>query len=45
MEKYGVIPKKFTAAWFEYIWEYYKIHINLLLRSKSYEWINIWKAF
>ena len=27
MEKYGVKPKKFTAAWFDYVWEYYKLHI------------------
>ena len=27
MEKYGQIPKKFTAAWFDYVWEYYKWHI------------------
>lgn len=27
MERYGVKPKKFTAAWFDYVWEYYKLHI------------------
>lgn len=27
MEVYGEKPKKFTAAWFSYVWEYYKIHI------------------
>ena len=26
MEKYGVIPKKFTKAWWEYFWDYYKWH-------------------
>lgn len=26
MEKYGTIPPKFTKAWWEYFWEYYKIH-------------------
>ena len=26
MEKYGTIPKKFTKAWWEYFWEYYKWH-------------------
>ena len=25
-EKYGTIPKRFTKAWWEYFWEYYKIH-------------------
>lgn len=27
MEKYGQIPKRFTAAWWDYIWYYYKWHI------------------
>ncbi len=27
MEKYGVKPDRFTKAWFEYVWDYYKIHI------------------
>lgn len=27
MEKYGVKPERFTKAWFEYVWDYYKIHI------------------
>ena len=26
-EKYGTIPPKFTLAWFEYVWTYYKWHI------------------
>ena len=26
-EKYGEIPKKFTKPWWEYIWDYYKVHI------------------
>lgn len=26
-EKYGEIPKKFTKDWWEYIWDYYKVHI------------------
>lgn len=25
-EKYGTIPKRFTKAWWEYFWDYYKIH-------------------
>ena len=25
-EKYGTIPKKFTKEWWEYFWDYYKIH-------------------
>lgn len=25
-EKYGVVPKRFTKAWWAYFWEYYKIH-------------------
>lgn len=31
MEKYGTIPKKFTKAWWEYVWEYYKYHIAVAL--------------
>lgn len=26
-EKYGTIPKRFTSAWFDYVWTYYKWHI------------------
>jgi len=26
MEVYGVKPKKFTKEWWEYFWDYYKIH-------------------
>lgn len=26
MEKYGTVPKKFTKAWWEWFWTYYKIH-------------------
>lgn len=44
MEKYGKIPDKFTAAWFEYVWEYYKIHIIvtlLVIAAVVYTWIAI----
>lgn len=27
MEVYGVKPEKFTKAWWEYFWDYYKIHV------------------
>lgn len=27
MEKYGTVPKKFTKGWWEWFWEYYKIHV------------------
>lgn len=27
MEKYGVKPKRFTKAWWEYFWDYYKWHV------------------
>ena len=30
-EKYGTIPKKFTADWWGYVWEYYKWHILITL--------------
>lgn len=30
-EKYGTIPKRFTKEWFEYFWEYYKIHTIVVL--------------
>ncbi len=26
MERYGIIPKRFTKAWWEYFWDYYKWH-------------------
>ncbi len=26
-EKYGVVPKKFTRAWFDHVWTYYKWYI------------------
>lgn len=26
-EKYGTIPKKFTSAWWEYFWMYYKTYV------------------
>jgi len=26
MEKYGVVPPKFSKEWWPYFWEYYKIH-------------------
>lgn len=31
MEVYGEKPKKFTAKWWEYIWEYYKWHFVTVL--------------
>ncbi len=31
MEVYGEKPKKFTAKWWEYIWEYYKWHFVCVL--------------
>lgn len=30
-EKYGEIPKKFTKDWWEYIWDYYKVHILVIV--------------
>lgn len=27
MEKYGTVPKRFTKGWWEWFWEYYKIHV------------------
>ena len=44
MEKYGEKPKRFTAARFEYVWDYYKIHIIvgiLLIIAVVYTWIAI----
>ncbi len=44
MEKYGEIPKKFTAKWFEYIWDYYKWHIIVTLAviaAAAYTWHSI----
>ena len=26
LEKYGTVPKRFTKAWWEYFWDYYKWH-------------------
>lgn len=31
MEVYGTKPKKFTKAWWEYFWCYYKIHVFAVL--------------
>ena len=30
-EKYGEIPKIFTKDWWEYIWDYYKVHILVIV--------------
>ncbi len=41
MERYGEKPKKFTKAWFEYIWEYYKLHMIitvLVVAAIGYTW-------
>lgn len=35
MEKYGTIPKRFTKAWWEYFWEYYKWHVIIALVAGS----------
>lgn len=47
MEHYGTKPKKFTAAWFDYVWEYYKIHIIvtlLIIAAVIYTWYAIASA-
>ena len=47
MEKYGKKPKKFTVEWYEYIWEYYKLHIIvavLLVAAVVYTWVSIASA-
>lgn len=47
MEVYGEKPKKFTSAWFEYVWEYYKMHIIvtlLVIVAVVYTWIAISSA-
>ena len=47
MEVYGEKPKRFTSAWFEYVWEYYKIHIIvtlLVIIAVVYTWIAISSA-
>ena len=47
MEVYGEKPKRFTSAWFEYVWEYYKIHIIvtlLVIIAVVYTWIAIASA-
>lgn len=44
MERYGTKPKKFTAEWFDYVWEYYKIHIIvalLLVAAVIYTWVSL----
>ena len=30
-EKYGEVPKRFTKKWWEYFWDYYKIHTIVVL--------------
>ena len=47
MEVYGEKPKRFTAKWFEYVWEYYKMHIIitlLVIVAVVYTWIAIASA-
>ena len=47
MEVYGEKPKRFTAKWFEYVWEYYKMHIIitlLVIVAVVYTWIVIASA-
>lgn len=44
MERYGEKPKKFTSAWFGYVWEYYKVQIILVIIAIAavvYTWIAI----
>ncbi len=44
MEKYGEIPKKFSAKWFEYVWDYYRWHIIVVLLvivTAGYTWHSI----
>ncbi len=44
MERYGEKPKRFTREWFEYVWEYYKIHIIvtiLVIAAVVYTWVSI----
>lgn len=35
-EKYGTIPPRFTKAWWEYVWEYYKWHIVGTIAALSF---------
>jgi len=47
MERYGEKPKKFTKAWFEYVWDYYKLHIIIgliVIVAIVYTWIAITTA-
>lgn len=30
-EKYGEVPKRFTRKWWEYFWDYYKVHTIVIL--------------
>ncbi len=30
-EKYGEVPKRFTKKWWEYFWDYYKVHTIITL--------------
>lgn len=45
MEKYGTIPKKFTKAWWEYFWEYYKWHtivtLSVIVMISSFVYSNV----
>ena len=36
-EKYGTVPPKYTAKWWQYIWDYYKWHIIITVIATGFE--------
>lgn len=43
-EKYGEVPKRYTKAWWEYFWEYYKWHTIVILTVIAVAAVCIYQA-
>ena len=43
-EKYGEIPKLFTKKWWEYFWDYYKVHTIVVLFVLMMAGVTIYQA-
>ncbi len=43
-EKYGEVPKKFTSAWFDYVWTYYKWHIVIPLAVLLFVLVTVYQC-
>lgn len=43
-EKYGTIPPKFTAAWFDYVWTYYRWHIIIPIVAIAFAALTLYQC-